>query len=127
MTGISQHERDHFFGDGVGVGTGRVHDIDFSLPGVFGVDGVVTGSGSDDDFELGQGVNQLLINFFAPDNERIGVGMLRGEGVEFGLGVLYHGVISVGFKEFFGNRVEFGRDQYFFHSFLRRNGEWPPK
>ena len=112
---VGEEERDDFLGDGVGVGAGGVHDVNAFLAGVADVDGVVAGAGSDDDAEGGGGVDEGGVDFFAADDEGVGVGVVLEDLGEVATGELDDGIAAVGFEKLLGDGVEGGGDDDFFH------------
>ena len=123
MTGISEHERNDLFSNGIGISAGSIHHIDFALPRIFRVDRVVPCTGTDNHLESRQCIDQFRGYLLAANNKCIGVGMLCRKSHKLSLSVLYNGITPVSLKKLLGNCVEFGWNQYFFHSFLHIKSE----
>ena len=114
MTAGGEHHGDHFFGHAVGVGAGGVHNINLFLAGIFGVNGVKTGTGTHHEFQVGQSVDFRGGDLFAADDQHFGITVGGDQVGDRGVGIL-HNVVILGGKQLGSNFVQFSRYQNLLH------------
>lgn len=118
MARVGQHQRNHLFGDGVGVGARRVHHIHVPRTGMLDVDRVVSRPGANDHLERRQGVDDGRRDLFRTDDHGVGIRMLGSKGCKIRRIVLDDFILPMLAERLASNAIELGRNQYFFHRFL---------
>ena len=114
MTVNRQSQSDHFLRHRVRVRAGRVHDIDVLLAGVLDVDRVETSTRADDRLKLWKQINDFRRDFLTADDQRLTVRM-RFDKIQYRSVRILDNLIAVRLKQFSCNRIQFRRNQYFFH------------
>ena len=109
-----QRQGDDFFGHAVGIGARSVHHIHIFPTGIFGVDIVESGSGTDHQAQRRQLVHDFRRDFFTADDDHFRIGIFRGQVGNGFFRILHHGKtrIAENSRNFF---IQFRRDQHFFH------------
>ena len=114
MTVNRQSQSDHFLRHRVRVRARRVHDIDVLLAGVLDVDRVETSTRADDRLKLRKQINDFRRDFLTADDQRLTVRM-RFDKIQYRSVRILDNLIAVRLKQFSCNRIQFRRNQYFFH------------
>ena len=109
-----QRQCDHFLRHRVRVRAGRVHDVDVLLAGVFDVDRIEACPRADDRLQFRKQIDDFRRHFLTADDQRLTVRMRFDKIQHRGVRILDN-LIAVRLKQFPCNRIQFRRNQYFFH------------